>query len=397
MSTRAVERVLIATLVLVGTTTRAADCATVAETCVEGRETRSISGHAVTRECWRWQSTYQCPSERFTDDCQDLRDRSCSQVGSNCTDTSPAGTCMLFEQTWQCRTSTGGTSTITQCGTQQFCLSDHCFDTGHVADADFGKAIAGLEAQREAGKYLDADTLTVFRGHDNRCKKKLAGLVNCCRSGGGGGLANLPLILGAGTTALAARGSSYAFDALFSADDSGLGIAGFQPMFAAGGGSGVLDSLRSGGASVSSIIGALDPVSWSAALVGAELAGLLSCEEPDKVLAMKRDNRLCHGVGSHCSTRIPVLGICIETTETYCCFNSRLSRILNEQGRAQLGRGWGTSRAPDCGGITLEQLQALDFSRMDLTEFQNEIAPTLPDTAAMRERATRRVQDWHAQ
>ena len=35
MNTRAVERVLIATLVLACTTTRAADCAKIAETCVE--------------------------------------------------------------------------------------------------------------------------------------------------------------------------------------------------------------------------------------------------------------------------------------------------------------------------------------------------------------------------
>ena len=376
--------------------THAADCTKVSETCVEGRETRSISGHAVTRDCWRWQSSYQCPSAGFTDDCQDLRDRGCSQVGSTCTDAGPGDTCMVFEQTWQCRTSAGATSTITQCGAQQFCLSDHCFDTKHVPDADFGKAIAGLEAQREAGKYLDPYNLNVFRGHDNRCRKKLAGLVNCCRNGGGGMLANLPLILGSGTTALTARGSAYAYDALFSADEPGLAIAGFQPLFAAGGGATVLDSLQSGGTQVSSVIGALDPISWSTALVGTELAGLLSCDEQDKVLAMKRDNRLCHGVGSHCSSRLPILGVCIETTETYCCFNSRLSRILNEQGRTQLGRGWGTSTEPDCGGITLEQLQSLDFSRMDLTEFQNEIAPTLPDTAAIRDRASRAVQDYHA-
>ena len=55
---------------------------------------------------------------------------------------------------------------------------------------------------------------------------------------------------------------------------------------------------------------------------------------------------LCHGVGSYCSARLPIIRTCIETTETCCCFNSRLSRIINEQGRAQLGRGWGGARAP---------------------------------------------------
>jgi conjugal transfer mating pair stabilization protein TraN len=56
-----------------------------------------------------------------------------------------------------------------------------------------------------------------------------------------------------------------------------------------------------------------------------------------------------------------------------------LARILNEQGRAQLGRSWGGAESPDCSGFTVAQLQSLDFSRMDLTEFYAEIAPTLPD------------------
>ena len=85
---------------------------------------------------------------------------------------------------------------------------------------------------------------------------------------------------------------------------------------------------------------------------------------------------------------------CIETTETYCCFNSRLSRIINEQGRAQLGRGWGGAQGPDCSGFALTQLQALDFSRMDLTEFYAEIAPTLPNLGDLQQRAQQKVNSY---
>ena len=73
----------------------------------------------------------------------------------------------------------------------------------------------------------------------------------------------------------------------------------------------------------------------------------------------------------------------------------RLARIINEQGRAQLGRSWGTAQAPDCAGFSLAQLQSLDFSRMDLTEFYAEIAPTLPDTGAMRSRAEQKVESYY--
>ena len=110
---------------------------------------------------------------------------------------------------------------------------------------------------------------------------------------------------------------------------------------------------------------------------------------------MKRDNRLCHGVGSYCSSRVPIIRVCIETTQSYCCFNSRLSRIMNEQGRAQLGKGWGGAESPDCSGFTIPQLQALDFSRMNLAEFYAEIAPTLPDVGAMRSRAQQKVNSYY--
>lgn len=375
---------------------KAADCYQTAETCVEGAETRDIGGYPVQRDCWRYRASYTCVSQNSTDDCQPLRDRGCSQVDSRCMETNPQGACMLYEQTWQCRVATGTTSTVTNCGGQQFCLDGRCFDTGHSPDADFARAVAGLEAQREAGQYLDPNTLEVFKGFDNRCRKKLFGLVNCCKGGGTDGslFTTLGLITGAGGPAIGAIGSSYTYDALFAADAPNLVIAGFEALFGAGGGSSALAGLIAGELSVGSFVTSLVPGPWTLAMLAIQLSGLLSCDDAEQVLAMKRDNRLCHGIGSYCSARLPIIRTCIETTETYCCFNSRLSRIINEQGRAQLGRGWGGAQGPDCGGFALAQLQALDFSRMDLTEFYAEIAPTLPNLGDMQQRAQQKVDSY---
>ena len=74
----------------------------------------------------------------------------------------------------------------------------------------------------------------------------------------------------------------------------------------------------------------------------------------------------------------------MERTQTYCCFPSRLARIINEQGKAQLGRSWGDAQNPQCDGFTVAELQHLDFSTMDLSEFYAEIAPTLPDVGALQ-------------
>ena len=377
-------------------TVHAADCQKTAESCVEGPETRNIGGYPVHRDCWRYRSQFSCVSQAMSDDCQPLRDRGCSQVGSSCIDTSPLGACMLYEQTWQCRVASGSSSTITNCGGQQFCLDGHCFDTGNAPDADFAKVVTALEVQREAGKYVDPTTLVVFQGHDNRCRKKLFGLVNCCKGAGSSGslFSNLNLILGAGGQVMGAVGSSYTFDALFASDAPDLAIAGFEALFGAGGGSSALAGLLAGDLSVELFVQSLVPGPWTIAILAIQLSGILDCEQAEQILAMKRDNRLCHGVGSYCSSRLPIIRLCIETTESYCCFNSRLARILNEQGRAQLGRGWGGAESPDCGGFTVAQLQSLDFSRMNLAEFYAEIAPTLPDVGTLRSRAQQKINGY---
>ncbi|MCH7494253.1 conjugal transfer protein TraN, partial [bacterium] len=97
-----------------------------------------------------------------------------------------------------------------------------------------------------------------------------------------------------------------------------------------------------------------------------------SCNEEEGKLAMKEGAGLCHKVGTWCSSCIRVFGkcvACIEHTTGKCCFNSKLARIVNEQGRVQVGKGWGSGKNPDCSGFTIAQLQRLDFAAMDLTEF----------------------------
>ncbi len=371
---------------------------TQSDVCLEGPGTRNINGLDVYRDCWRYQAKFSCESAASVDDCRPLVERGCAQIGSRCIDTSSGGACRLFEQTWQCRVRSGASATVTDCGSQRFCLDGRCFDTSYRPDPDFAKAVTALEAQREAGNYLDPATLQVFTGHDNRCRKKLFGLVNCCKGGGSDGslFSNLNLMLGAGGKVLGAVGSSYTYDALFTSDAPDMVIAGFEALFGVGGGSSALAGLVAGDLSVASFVEALVPGPWSIAMLAIQLSGILSCEQAEQVLALKRDNRLCRNLGSYCSARIPILGTCLETTQSYCCFNSKLARIIQEQGRAQFGKSWGSAKSPRCDGFSLSELQALDFSRMDLTEFYAEIAPTLPDVGAMRARAQQKIESYYA-
>jgi len=74
--------------------------------------------------------------------------------------------------------------------------------------------------------------------------------------------------------------------------------------------------------------------------------------------------------------------ICIEHKKTYCCFNSKLSRMVHEQGRQQLQgdiSSWGDPEDPNCRGFTPEEFQMLDFSRIDLSEWCGDIETKAQD------------------
>lgn len=77
-----------------------------------------------------------------------------------------------------------------------------------------------------------------------------------------------------------------------------------------------------------------------------------------------------------------LVGSCLQYTENYCCFSSPLSRILNKQVRyAQRGcpnlypyalpmcAFFFTKEMPWCAGITLEEIQTIDWKKIDLTEW----------------------------
>jgi hypothetical protein len=99
-----------------------------------------------------------------------------------------------------------------------------------------------------------------------------------------------------------------------------------------------------------------------------------SCKENEIALMKSQEKKLCHYVGSYCSKKIPIIGTCQTTTKSYCCFGSKISRVINEQGKAQLGISWGSGASPDCRGLTANELQNLKFDTMDLSEITSDIS-----------------------
>lgn len=105
------------------------------------------------------------------------------------------------------------------------------------------------------------------------------------------------------------------------------------------------------------------------------LLGLSSCKSSEKMLAEKRESKMCHYVGEFCSKEVE-LGfddVCVQESEAHCCYNSMLARIINVGAKAQLGLTFGTPESPDCRGFTPEEFQRIDLSQIDLSEFIRDI------------------------
>lgn len=108
--------------------------------------------------------------------------------------------------------------------------------------------------------------------------------------------------------------------------------------------------------------------------------------EEEKSLALRRGANLCVDVGEYCSKKVKIgfIKLCRTKKKSYCCFNSTLARIINVEGRKQLGtfKGWGSAKNPVCEGFTLQEFNQIDISKMDLSEFVNEITAKANASAA---------------
>lgn len=114
------------------------------------------------------------------------------------------------------------------------------------------------------------------------------------------------------------------------------------------------------------------------------------CHDDDFELQNDIHLQNCDYVSRYCSMKNPghfvggFVGGCLEWTQVYCCFDSPLSRILNKQVRyAQRGCpnlwpyaipacafGFGEKHAI-CNGITLDEIEKVDWEKIDLTEWLN--------------------------
>lgn len=99
------------------------------------------------------------------------------------------------------------------------------------------------------------------------------------------------------------------------------------------------------------------------------LRPIFGCDQQEKDLSERRKLRLCHHVGTWKGKKLEFY----KKWQSHCCFKSKISKIIQVEGRKQLGIGWGDQKNPDCRGLTLEEIQRIDFSIIDFSEVFDEV------------------------
>ncbi|WP_432263232.1 conjugal transfer protein TraN [Cupriavidus sp. TMH.W2] len=381
-------------------------CSLASHTCVEPAGTRVINGLPVYKDCWKWQDDYACIDPAQKSDCQQYIDNGCKKLDEQCiSSTDPIG-CVMKQVTYSCVTKKGTTTTVEDCSAHTACFQGTCWDTSAPPDDDFAKVVAGMEAAREAGVY-GADNMELFKGVAENCRKGYGGLKNCCKTDAGAKSNNSVMMSAAGGAVK--FGAKYVFDYAYQSSEwiqAGMGALGYDGIEMASNFGSTFSvyglSYSTGAAALAAgetgtgmfgqtIYGlgngfAFDPYSFAAMVAIQVIMELQSCEPAEQQLGMHRGANLCHYVGSYCSSK--VFGVCLETKQSYCCYNSKLARIINEGGKPQIGKSWGTPESPQCDGFSPQEFQQVDFSKIDMSEFVGDImqATELPNADDIQKR-----------
>lgn len=121
--------------------------------------------------------------------------------------------------------------------------------------------------------------------------------------------------------------------------------------------------------------------------------GLAQCSETEKKLAEQRQANKCIAVGTYCAKK--EFGLCTEKRTSFCCYPTKMARIIQQQGRAQLGLSFGSPRSPTCDQLTLSDFMRIDFSKINFSELFEDILnkTNLPNPQPVAQGIQRSLQD----
>jgi len=326
--------------------------------------------------------------------CQQYNDQGCYQTAAKCVN----DTCSQIEETWNCGGSGAGqsaTKTVTCLGEVK-CMGTECAAAQDGSSTTFSDSVAGTSIlnQTRADAVSDGNATTFFASKQSQCSKKMG--HDCCTeitASPGQLVAAYNLALDAYAIELASSQGFMANGALlidktiesaqsvmswFSTGDPGqaqaAADAGFQTAGNGGLESGTVDPVSGEMTPGTSAMQVIGPVLTAYAMYkfGKTMYEIMTaCGKDELATSYRQSAGLCHFIGKECTSRGPTGG-CLERQSTYCCFNSLFGRVFQEQARAQLSIPWvDAAGIAVCRALTMDEIQRLDGSKIDLSEYMN--------------------------
>lgn len=393
-------------------------CQSTGETCVEAGATRNIGGQPVYRPCWKYQKTYHCYQPEV-DYCTPLRTAGCEQLNSVCTATDILdGSCNNYQNTYRCGSLLAAPDPNISLLSSTYTITNDYLDYSKCdgRDALPNCSIVGSVCTQPA------ETRNINGKDVYKACWQFENIYSCKTGAGQNSCTNIPnycqysssqclsqtgdLCVHTQKTYICSQSQPIPPEQMQcqsnvyclngqcepvednNPNDFAKSIGYLMALNQLKDNNSDPDNLRiftgtgkGCGIKVGGYNNCCKDQGWGQSVGG-------SCSVEETSLADMQAKKLCHSVGSYCSDKAP-FGICLETRKTSCCFNSKISRVIVEQGRAQLGISWGSAESPNCGGFTVEQLQSLRFDQMDLSEISEDIANStvIPDPKYLEDKA----------
>ncbi|NRN29694.1 conjugal transfer protein TraN [Photorhabdus heterorhabditis] len=99
---------------------------------------------------------------------------------------------------------------------------------------------------------------------------------------------------------------------------------------------------------------------------------LVACDQKEMEASIHKNQKSCFTLDTDRCVKYLNLGFtkkCVKKATDMCCYNSMLSRVIMQQAYPQLGID---PVASNCAGLSIVQIQNLDFDKIDLTEWIND-------------------------
>ncbi len=107
---------------------------------------------------------------------------------------------------------------------------------------------------------------------------------------------------------------------------------------------------------------------------------LTGCRESEQRLAVGIAKGVCHEIGAYRVKNSLLQKIGHVDKKGYCCFPSKLSRIIQEGARRQLQLSFGPPETPDCRALSIAEIQRIDWSGIDFTEIAKDFIEKTKNT-----------------